>query len=102
MFELFLLLSLIGTGLYFNKDDVHKLQSMDKENIQKMQHNNIYQSNILRNSKMAHQGKVRACALASKNVNSNVFQKNYKKVERNTEMGKSNVEHFTNGFSKNI
>ena len=50
---------------------------------------------------MAHQGRVHARALASKNVNSNVFQKNYKKVERNTEMGKSNVEHFTNGFSKN-
>jgi len=53
MLEIFILLSLIGTGLYFNKDEVHKLQSTNKENINQTQRN-MYQSHNLKNAVTSH------------------------------------------------
>ena len=98
MFELFLLLSLIGTGLYFNKDDVNKLQSMNKENIGKMQHNNIYQSNISRNAVKSHQGAVHARSRQSRQMGTAIHPNNINKstIERNTNrINRSNIEHFS-------
>ena len=86
MFELFLLLSLIGTGLYFNKDDVNKIQSLNKENFNSINHNNIYQTNVHRNASKYHKNAVQRKALASRNPTSNVYPNNIKK----------NVERFSN------
>jgi len=103
MFELFLLLSLIGTGLYFNKDDINKLQSANKENVMKIHHNNIYQSNGLKNAVRSHQGAVNRRALAARTAGTNIHPQNYKKsgtqFERHT--NKSKIEHFTDQGQNN-
>jgi len=97
MFELFLLLSLIGTGLYFNKDDVKHLNSFDKENIIKANHNNIYNRGVERNSRNLHQQHVNSRNNKSNDYKSNVYKRNVKKPLHNI----NNKEHFQNNNSNN-
>ena len=44
MFELLLLLSLVGTGMYFNKDNARKLDSINKAGMYLAKNNNFYVS----------------------------------------------------------
>jgi len=95
MFELLLLLSLIGTGLYFNKDEVRKLESINKENIHNMNTGNIYQSNTISNLSRDHKEAVSKRHINAFNPhNRNVHPNNIKKtIKENFTENSSNSNH---------
>ena len=101
MFELLLLLSLVGTGMYFNKDNANKLESLNKENIRNniTNRNNIYNNKYFKNSLNNHRRNIsnrHRKALSSNN--NNIHPNNIRKSNiNNTHPHK---EHYINNNQK--
>ena len=107
MFELLLLLSLVGTGMYFNKDNANKLESLNKENIRNNMNNrnNIYNNGNFKNSLKEHRRNVSNRYRTALSPYNNIHPNNIKKsnmINTNSNREHFNSNSFMNKDYKNI